>query len=245
MDYTIGSVDIGCKDLGIVYKCALIGDGDLHRSAVDGLCGLSSNCVFRVNSSGHNVVGQDGSKLCLVFWLEQVSNSSAELGESFVGRCENGERTSAAKSLNKAGSLYGRQQGLEFTRLGSNGRNVIGGWHHNRVDDVNDTVGASDVGGGNLCSVNRNGSTSNSDVNSLSIQSNCALDVDDVSSHDLALDHVVGQNRCQLGFVFWLEQISNCTCWQLCERFIGRCENGEWTRAFHRFNKAGGTESGR
>ena len=100
----------------------------------------------------------------------------------------------AAEGIDQTGSLGSGQERVEFASLGRNGWNLVFAWKNNRIDHVDHTVGASDVGGNDLSTVDHHLTTIDLDIDALAVQGFCALDVDHILGHDLARNNVVSQD---------------------------------------------------
>ena len=110
----------GLDDLGAIDPKSLSGRLDGKLVSLDRLGGIKLCGLLRLHLPGYHVVGKDGGELFLVLGLEErLDGSLWELGESFVGRSENGEGALSLEGVYEPGGLDRRDESLETT--GTNG----------------------------------------------------------------------------------------------------------------------------
>ena len=117
MDDAIAGCDVGDDDLdGFVQEHLAILDRNGECIACEGSVSgfaIEGDDIGSHDGAWHHMVEQNVLQRLEVLWLEQVLNgASGELGEGFVGRCKDGEWSSAFEGVDQCGSLdCGNQRG--------------------------------------------------------------------------------------------------------------------------------------
>ena len=93
------------------------------------------------------MVLEDSDKLIAVFFFQKRFHSAlGKLSESFIGRSEYREGTTASQHARQIGCLGCCKQSLKCTCPLSDFGNCLGLWQHHFVDHVNGAVRRFDVG---------------------------------------------------------------------------------------------------
>ena len=151
MNDAVAGVDISQTDVGVVDHHAIT-DGEGERVAVDGGGAHAVGDVGGGNSAGHDVVEQDVREGLLAFGGVEGCKVNTSVGESLVGRGEDGERTGALQRFEEFGLDHPGHKRIVDAGALSSAWNVVGrvGGHEHLVDNVNQAVGGDDVGHGHV-----------------------------------------------------------------------------------------------
>ena len=120
VDDAVGALNVGFRHLGIVDPdSALVADDDLLAVNRLDLCTIGQlGCVGGHDLAWHRMVRQDGNELLLVLGLQQaLYGTFGKLGECFVRRSEDCERTFAFQPFDESCSLDCGNQRFEGSGL--------------------------------------------------------------------------------------------------------------------------------
>ena len=226
----VAGADISEAHVGVVDHHA-VPDGEGERVAVNGGGAHAVGDVGGGNSAGHDVVEQDVREGFLAFGGVEGSEVNTSVGESLVGRGEDGERTGALQRFEEFGLDHtGHERIMDAGALGG-AWNVVGGvgGHEHLVDNVNQAVGGDDVGHGHVGVVDHH-AVADGKRERLTVGGVGTHAVGHVGSGDFSADDVVEENVRE-GF-FALRgvksaQVNACVG----EGLVGGSEDGKGSRS--------------
>ena len=114
---TVVGCDIGGHDCRVVDHHAFV-EIDLDLATLYRLGRHVVRQVRRHHFSGHDMIGEDGDELVLVFWLEEIFHRTRrKSGKGFIGRRKNGKRPLTLERLDQTGGLNRGDERFERTCL--------------------------------------------------------------------------------------------------------------------------------